>query len=304
MAGAFTTIDLSKLPPPSVLEPLNYELILQELLADFHQRMDAAGDPFTALVESDPAYKLAETFAYRELLLRERVNNACRAVMIAYASGADLDNIGANFGVARLLITPADDSTIPPTPAVWETDDEFRQRIPLSLEGYTTAGSEGSYVYHALSADGQVKDASAVSPEPGKVTVYVLGRYNDGSATPELLEIVTAALNSEYVRPMTDQVTVLSASIISYTVTAELVVYPGPDATAVMEAAQTALEEYTASMLRIGYDINLSGIYQALHRPGVAKVNLAEPLANIEVGPGQAAYCFGITLTLSGGTDV
>ena len=45
--------------------------------------------------------------AYRELLIRQRVNDAARGVMLATASGTDLDNLAANFNVERLLITPA-----------------------------------------------------------------------------------------------------------------------------------------------------------------------------------------------------
>ena len=298
MAGAFTTIDLSKLPAPNIIEPLNFELVLAEILTDFQKRMEVAGLPFTAPLESDPVYKLAEVVAYRDLLVRQRVNEAARATMIAYATGSDLDNIAANFGVSRLTVTPADDTAIPPVPAVLEDDEDFRQRIPLSLEGYTTAGSEGSYVYHALTASGQVRDVSAVSPEPGRVTVYVLSVEGDGSASGELITTVTDALNSAYVRPMTDQVTVLAASIVPYSVTAELILYPGPDGMAVMDAAHAALTEYATAMHRIGYDVSISGIYQALHRPGVQHVVLTGPVTNIEVGAGQAPYCTAINLTM------
>ena len=147
ITNAFSQIDLSRLAAPDVVEALDFEAILAEMLADLRGRDSA----FTALTEADPAYKILEVAAYRELLIRQRINEAARSVMLAYAAGADLDQIAANFGVARLLIRPADDRTIPPTPAVYETDEELRNRVTLSLEGYTAAGSRGSYVYHALS---------------------------------------------------------------------------------------------------------------------------------------------------------
>lgn len=303
MAGAFTSIDLSKLPAPDVIEALDYESILAELLQDYRARMEAVGQPFTALVESDPAYKLLETCAYRSMLDRQRVNEAARAVMLAYARGADLDHIAANYNVARLVVTPEDATTLPPTPAVMESDEAFRARIPLSLEGYTTAGSEGSYVYHGMSADGDVKDVAATSPTPGMVTVYVLSHSGDGSASEQLLERVTASVNAEYVRPMTDNVTVLSASIVPYTVSATLTVYPGPSADTVLTAAREALEAYASATHRIGHDVTISGIHQALHQPGVQNVTLATPAANISVSDGQAAYCSSIDLSI-GGTDV
>lgn len=300
MAGAFTVVDLSQLPAPNVVEPLDFETIFSEMLADLQQR-----DPtFTALVESDPAYKILEVCAYRELLMRQRVNEAAKAVMLAYATGADLDQLGANVGVQRQVITPADDTTVPPTPAVMESDEDFRARIQLSPEGYTTAGSEGSYVFHGLGADADVKDIQAISPEPGKVTVYVLSRTGNGSAPSGTLTAVTNTLNGETIRPMTDEVTVLSANIVNYAITAELTLFPGPDANVVKQSAIDAVTAFAEAQRRIGYDVTLSGIYHALHQPGVQNVTLTSPTASLVLGDGQASYCTAITITVADDTDV
>ncbi|KVE33900.1 baseplate assembly protein [Burkholderia sp. TSV86] len=299
MIGAFTTVNLSQLPAPNAVEQLDFETIFRAMLADLQARTQGAGQPFTALVESDPAYKILEVCAYRELLVRQRANEAVRAVMLAFAIGTDLDQIGANYNVPRLLIKPADDAAIPPTPAVWESDDDYRARIPVSLEGYTTAGSEGSYVFHGLSATGTIKDISAVSPAPGKVVVYVLSRNGDGAAGEDEIAAVTAALNAEKIRPMTDQVSVLSAGILPYTIDAELVLFDGPDADVVTQAAKRAAQAYADSVHRNGYDVSLSGVYQALHRPGVDRVNLRTPSANIPASAGQAPYCTAINVTVA-----
>lgn len=299
MAKTFTRVDLSQLPPPDVVEQIDYEAILAEMIADLRQR-----DPtFDALVESDPAYKILEVAAYREALIRQRVNEACKAVMLAFAKGADLDQIGANFGLQRQVVDPGDPNAVPPVPPTYESDADFRARIQLSFEGYTTAGSEGSYVFHGLNAGPDVKDVQAVSPEPGKVTVYVLSRTGDGEASAELLEAVEAALNDEDVRPLTDQVTVETATIVPYTVEAELEIEAGPDAEVVLQAARAALEQYVTDMHRIGRTVALSGIYQALHRPGVVRVTLTEPSADIETSDGEAPYCEDITLSIAVGDD-
>lgn len=295
MAGAFTTVNLSRLAAPDIVEQLDFEQILAEMIADLQERSPA----FTALVESDPAYKILEVAAYRELLIRQRVNESCKAVMLAYAAGADLDQIGANFNLERLVLDPGNPDAVPPVPPTYESDADFRTRIQLSFEGYTTAGSEGSYVFHGLNADPDVKDIQAVSPEPGEVTVYVLSRTGDGEASAELIDAVEMALNAEDVRPLTDQVTVESATIIPYTIEAELEIAAGPDADVVKDAAQEALEQYVSDTHRIGRTVALSGIYQALHQAGVVRVELTEPSADIEPGEGEAAYCAGITLTVA-----
>lgn len=300
MAGAFTTVNLSQLAPPAAVEQISFEDILAAMLADL-----VARDPsFSALVESDPAYKILEVAAYRETLIRQRTNEACYAVMLAFATGSDLDQIGANYNVERLVLDEGDPDAIPPVEPTLESDEEFRARIPLSLESYTTAGSEGSYVFHGLSADGDVKDISATSPSPGDVTVYVLSRTDDGTASAELLDAVEAALNAEKVRPMTDNVTVQSASIVEYAITAELVLYPGPDSAVVLAAAQAAAEKVATDLHRIGFDVPLSQVYGALQQPGVQRVNLTLPAANVSIADGQAAYCTAVTLTVASATNV
>ena len=304
MAGAFTVVNLSQLPAPNVVETLSFETILAEILADFYERMTATGQPFTALLESDPAYKLAECAAYREILVRQRINESVKAVMLAYATGADLDQLGANVNVGRLVIRPADETTVPPTPAIMESDVDFRARIQLSPEAYTTAGSEGSYTFHALGADADIKDVQAISPTPGVVTVYVLSRTGNGTAPQTLLDKVDVTLNAETVRPMTDKVGVQAASIVGYQIKAELVLYPGPDANVVLQAAKDAVTTYAESVRRIGYDVTLSGIYAALHQPGVQAVNLISPTASLIIADGQASYATAINVTVADNSDV
>ncbi len=294
--SAFTQIDLSTLPAPDVIEELNFETILQGMLADLQARDPA----FSALVESDPAYKILEVAAYRELLVRQRVNDAARAVMLAYATGSDLDQLGALFGVERFELDPGDPEAVPPVPAVMESDTEFRRRIQLSLEGFSVAGPEGAYIFHSLSAHPDVLDVSATSPDPGEVLISVLSRVGNGQPTTPVINAVTAALNTDAIRPLTDLVTVQAATKVDYSITAALYTYPGPDSSVVLAAAQAALDAYIASVRRVGFDITLSGIYAALHQPGVQRVNLTAPTANITINETSYGHCTAKTITLAG----
>ncbi len=308
MSKSNQPIDLSLLPSPTIVDALSFEQILSDrtatLLGAVPEAQRAEYEA-TLELESEPMTILLQENAYRELVLRARVNDAARGVMLAFASGADLDQIGANYNVERLLIQAGNPQAIPPVLDVYEPDEEYRARIPLSLEGYTTAGSQGSYEYHGLSADGNVKDVDAISTTPGRVNVYVLSRTGDGTASAELLSTVSAALNARDVRPMTDQLIVQSASIVTYAVTAELVLFPGPAADVVVAAATAAVQKYVGSMHRIGYDVARSGIFQAIHLPGmVQNVTLTSPSADVEISDGQAAYCTDITITVAEGTNV
>jgi phage-related baseplate assembly protein len=300
MAGAFTAVDLSKLPPPDAVEQFDFQTILAEMVADLQSRDPA----FSALVESDPAFKVLEVCAYRETLIRQRTNEAVFAVMLAYADGSDLDHLAANRYLERLTITPANPNSIPPTAAVMESDTDLRRRIQLSFEGFTTAGSRGAYVFHALGADADVLDADAYGPPetPGVVRVAVLSRTGSGAAGAPLLAAVLATLNAEQTRPLTDNVQVETAQILNYSIAASLTFYPGPDSAVVLQAAQDAVEAYAAANHRLGRDVTLSGIYAALHQEGVQNVTLTSPSANVVAAWNQATWCTGITLT-AGGTD-
>ncbi|EKN3571412.1 baseplate J/gp47 family protein [Yersinia enterocolitica] len=300
-----STIDLSQLPAPLAVEALDYETLLAERKAELIALYPADEQEAimrTLSLESEPLVKLLQENAYRELVLRQRVNEAAQAVMVAYASGSDLDQLGANNNVQRLIITPADPDAIPPIAAVMESDTDFRLRIPQAFEALSVAGPTGAYEAHARSADGRVADASALSPSPACVTVTVLARAGNGEASPELLDIVRAALNDQDVRPVADRVTVQSAAIVDYQIDAVLYIYPGPEAEPVRAAAQMKLDSYINTQRRLGRDIRTSAIYAALHVEGVQRVELNAPTADVVLDKTQAAYCTRAVLTV-GGTD-
>lgn len=158
-----TEIDLSQLPSPKVIETLDFEVILaarKEAFLSLYPEEQQAEMSNRLALESEPLTKLLQEGTYRELLLRQRINDAARAVMLAHAQEADLDQIGANYNVFRLTLDVGDLTASPPRAPVYESDNDFRRRIQLSPEGYTTAGSEQSYVFHGLSADADVADST------------------------------------------------------------------------------------------------------------------------------------------------
>jgi phage-related baseplate assembly protein len=295
MSGRFTAVDLSKLAPPALVETVDFEVVFAEMLADVQSRFPA----FSALVESDPAYKLMEVFAYRETLLRARVNDAARAVMLAYAGGPDLDHLAALFGVERLVIVEADLEAVPPVAAVLETDTALRARVQLALEGFSTAGSRAGYVFHALSASGLVRDVSVTSPGPGEVLIAVLSWEGDGTASPEIVDLVAAATSSERVRPLCSLVTVQSVALVEFEVSATLTIGSGPDSAVIVAAAQVALDAYLASARIVGGAIRRSALFAALHVAGVSQVVISSPSADVEPTDVEAAFCTSIAIDVA-----
>ncbi|OJY65543.1 MAG: baseplate assembly protein [Sphingobium sp. 66-54] len=291
--ATFSAIDLSRLPAPAVVEPLSYEAIYGQMLARLRQFIPDFDDS----IESDPAVRILQVCAYFRMLDLQRVNDAARAGMVAYALGADLDHLGALVGVARLELVPAGEDG---TPAIMESDDDFRRRIVLAPEGFSVAGPAGAYIAHALAAHSDVLDASVVSPAPAEVVVYVLSRVGDGTASPALLDAVEAALSDERVRPIADRLTVLSTEIVAYAIEAEITTYPGPDASVVMAEALARAQALAASLQRNGMDVTRSAIFAALHVAGVQNVELTAPAADIVISASKAPHCTGITLAAGG----
>lgn len=299
-------IDLSQLPAPDVVETLDYEAIYEErkaTLLSLYPEAERADVARALSLESEPLARLLQENAYREMIWRQRVNDAAHAVMLAYATGHDLDQLGAGVNVTRLTIVAPDDSTLPPTPAVMESDDDFRLRIQQAFEGLSVAGPVGAYTFYGRSADGRVADVSVVSPSPACVTVTVLSREGDGAASDELVSIVSTALNDEDVRPVGDRVTVQSAEIVPYGIDATLYLYPGPEAEPVRTAAEQKMKTYISAQHRLGRDIRRSAIYAALHVEGVQRVELAKPAADIVLSKAQASYCTDYRLLLGGEDD-
>lgn len=294
----FTPIDLAQLPDPKVVEQLDYEQILEQrkaaLLALWPEAERAEIAARMAL-ESDPLNKLLQENAYRELVWRQRVNEAALATLLAKARGADLDQVAANYNVRRLVVTAATEQA----PAVMEGDDALRERAQMAFEGLSTAGPRNAYVYHARSADGRVADATAVSPAPAEVVVTVQALAGDGSAPADLLAGVLAALSDEDVRPVADRVTVQGAQILPYSVTATLyLASTGPEAEPILAAAEARCRALVNARRRLGVEVSASAVHAALHVEGVRKVQL-NGWADIVPSAYQAGYCTGIHLSLA-----
>ena len=292
-------VDLSALPAPDVLEPLDFEVTYDEALGTFRGYM---GDNWSAPLESDPVVKLLEVAAYLKVGNRARVNDAGKALLLAHAIGPDLDQLGANYNLKRLVIQAADLDAVPPVPEVKELDDPFRERIQLAFEGLTTAGPRNSYILHARNASGLVMDATAESPAPCYVTVTVLSSEGRGEAGPALLATVKATLNDDDVRPVCDRVTVQSAQIIDYRINAILhMTGAGPEGDASLAEAQKRLAAWINPRKRLGVEVARSAVDAQLHVAGVARVEL---VGWVDLAPtkAQAAWCTGYEVTLAGAT--
>ena len=180
-------LDVSQLPAPELFKSPDFEALVAANRA-IVERLK----PDYAWLESDDYMLLIQAFAYRELHLREEFNNRLKATLLHFATGADLDARAVNYGVARLKD---------------EKDAAFRQRILLSLERFSTAGTRGSYEWHAKTASSQIDDVKVKSPAPGEVSIYIASFA--GALDAAILSKARAAVNKA--RPLCDRVTVTEA---------------------------------------------------------------------------------------------
>ena len=294
-------VDLSKLDAPKVLEDLDFESLLADRKAEFIALFPQDERAFWQArlnLESEPITKLLQEVVYLQLMERNRINNAAKATMLAYASGSDLDVIAANYNVKRQVIQEANNNVTPKIPEILEDDTSLRLRTQLAFEGLSVAGPRSAYIFHALSAHPDVADVSVVSPQPANVTVTILSRNGQGEADENLLNVVRAKLNDDDIRPIGDRVIVQSAVIQSYEIHAKLHLYRGPEYEPIKAAALKKLTAYTKEKHRLGRDISLSGIYAALHLEGVQRVELISPTADIVLPSSKSAYCTAINLEI------
>lgn len=262
-------IDLQTLPAPQVVEALSFEAILSAAKADFAERMRPhlpAIDQILSL-ESDPVVKLVEAHAYRELLFRARVNDAARAHLIAFAAGADLDHLGAFYGVQRLPD---------------EADDRFRLRIQKRIRALAGNGTREHYEFLALTTSQLVRDAIATQPAPGRVAVLLW--LHDGADAQATAAQVLAALNAENARPLGVPVSVDVAQPKPVHITATLLREAGAPVDLVARV-RDALAAALAQFARLGRPVSRSWLTTQLHVAGVAAVRYTDANAPAEIVP-------------------
>lgn len=292
-------IDFSKLPKPDVIEQLDFETILQSRKARLLELKPDAADVIDN--ESEPLNILLQEQAYRELLLRQRINDSALAMTLAYAEKGDLDYIGNSdrYRLPRLELTPEDTSTNPVTPAVMESDNAYRERLYLSQDALSTAGPKEMYEAIARSADIDIANAKAITPNDGRVEIYITSHSNNGNANEDLTNIVNLACSADNVRPMTDHVICSASAVAPVFLVAELTMSDEVDAAGeaeVLANAQASIDELKSERL-IGEVLAVSRLYSALHVAGVRQVNLISPSQNID--PGETGVVVLMSASLS-----
>lgn len=103
-----------------------------------------------------------------------------------------------------------------------ETDEQYRYRIWLAIESYSTCGPRGAYEFWALSAHPDIIQVVVHSaPEiAGEVWLYPLLKGGQ-LPTTEILSLVLASCSADTRRPLTDYVTAYAPTVFPYSLNME-----------------------------------------------------------------------------------
>jgi phage-related baseplate assembly protein len=264
-------LDLSRLPPPTLVA-VDYEAQLAERLSGLTERMTAAGIPWdVGSLETDPAVIIEQADNYRELLVRQAINDAALRRTLGFARGADLDWIAATF-FASLGIRRMDG----------ESDARLERRLLLAPGAYAGAQSAAGIVFLALSADVRVIDARAIKRGAGDMECVVLAEPADETAA---VEAVRAVLMRSSVRPGTVPIAVRAAVPVNVTATLRLVVRPGPDPALVRLEALSMVDRLTfEARSTIGRAVSVDELKVRAWVGDVVRVHVDAPAEDVEPG--------------------
>lgn len=211
---------------------------------------------------------------------------------------------GIAIGQVSVLLDPVESATAANISIVYggadgEDDERYRARVRLAAER-PACGTLAAYRYHAMTAHQEILDVAVTSTQPGVVRLSALDA--NGPAADALLEALRAAVTRDDVRPLTDQVVIVPAQPMGYSVQARLTLRRGALAADVYAQALAAAQSLSASLARrLGADVVRSQIIERLQSvPGVHSVELLQPGTDMDVPAHEVAQCTAIDVTVAG----
>lgn len=277
---------LVDLPEPTIFKEIDFEKELTDIIANFLERNPIYSE---ILLESDPLKKAFEAWAYDRVLRANEYNEDLKQTMLKYATGPNLDVLAANLLVYRRVLTPADDSTNPPTPAVLEKDDDLRFRAQTADRLAQVAGPKSGYERLAIEASKEVKEAFVMlpTPVPGEVHLYIRSTKGNGQADKTLIKKVVDFLSPDDKRPLNDKLIVKTGKIINVTIELIANYYNGY---AVEDVNKSVKEKLLAlnEKLIFGEALTYNLIHATARVPGIHNISIKMP--KNDVNPEAFAY--------------
>lgn len=313
--------NITALPDPTIVEEVSFEALFE---ARKQHLVSINSDYALAIeLESDPLTVDLQVNAYREYILRQRVNLAGQARLLAKATSGDLDHLGDFYGLVRRTN---------------ETDANYRLRIRERIQGSSTAGSSAHYRTRANeAAPAAIRDIAVDSPEGGLVRISIQPKHDfcwrqnsaiadladfncadfcteqedltdrEGHRCPnlarmgdELSTVVKDHVNDESIKMLTDTVIVQQAEKVGIDVRAEIKLNPTTPKAVFDQIKKDFVEKWDHSA-EMGWDVAPSWILRHLHQPGVYDVKLTSPADVVPILSNQTARIAELELVLMEG---
>jgi phage-related baseplate assembly protein len=250
---------MTTLPPPKMLEQLDYENILAERKAAFLNSLPADQRDQVAAVlalESEPITKLLQESSYRELVLRNRINDAAVSNLIGFAQGTDLDYLGQLFDAPRLT---------------GELDERYRERLLLRIAAMAGMGTREHYLFHALSISLDVIAAEVIRSAPGYIDLVV--RLSDAQNQNDLLQQVKIYFLQDHIKILGPALNIRAA--VANPINLKGTVYRLQSAPVNLAAQlQQSWPLLLAQHAKLGQSIAKTWAVKTLHTDSVARLDL------------------------------
>lgn len=185
-----------------------------------------------------------------------------------------------------------------------EDDNSFAERIYLAPHGYSVAGPKKAYEYFTKEVSADIADVNVSSPSDGNVNVCFILK-NGVIPGSDMISRVTAYLNDESRRPLTDHISVAAPTTSAYNISLTYYINSSDSATvtaiqSAVTAAVTAYKNWQDS--KIGRDINPDELVKLVKQAGAKRVVITAPTYTV-VSATNIAHCGTITTTYGGLED-
>lgn len=172
-----------------------------------------------------------------------------------------------------------------------ETDDQYRYRVWLAIESFSTCGPKDAYEFWALSADPSILQAVIHSaPEiAGEVWIYPLMRGADGEpqpATPEICAKVLAICSADDKRPVTDYVSVFPPTVVPFTLNMDY--WVSKDNEVLLATVKANVEQAVSDWIlwqksRVARDLNGDELRKRCLEAGAKRIRINTPTPDFQV---------------------
>lgn len=261
-----TNPPLSEASTAMDIEDFNYEKIFSDTKTALIKNIQLHYPQLNELSESDPMMKTLQIAAYRELLIRQKIKDTLKSSLISRASGKNVAQLSQ-------LILEKD-----------EIENKTDREIKTSLLNfwkktlYYTTGTAVSYKYFTQEVDKEsIRDSRSIKEKPAEIKIYLLlekGHRLTADAEADLLKKTKNYLCDPKICRITDKIEVEYASIQSYSLTADIELFPNYRLEAIKPTIEKMLAKITDSRFYLDKALDTKYFFKAFYQQGVKNVSL------------------------------